>query len=169
VQCLTLVSPNMYPVSLLAPTQVPLSPKLLKTEFSSPFLTFLFLTFFHLFFLFFTVFSCEKVVEKNRFYNFISFDIWQPATDVISASAVPVCFLKREASDLRYRRPSSLKTLVVALARDVVESARMTRRAAVILPKTIGSVLNSQACRSKMRKHIFCNRVLNSWKADQFD
>merc|ERR1712117_714074 len=71
--------------------------------------------------------------------------------DVVTASAVPDCFLKREESDLKYHRPSSLRRHTISLTRDIVESVRETGSAAVILPKTIMNVLSSRACRSELR------------------
>ena len=64
------------------------------------------------------------------------------------------CFLKREESDLKYHRPSSLRRHTISLTRDIVESVRETGSAAVILPKTIMNVLSSRACRSELR-HTF--------------
>ena len=61
------------------------------------------------------------------------------------------CFLKREESDLKYHRPSSLRRHTLSLTRDIVESVRETGSAAVILPKTIMNVLSSRACRSELR------------------
>ena len=61
------------------------------------------------------------------------------------------CFLKREESDLKYHRPSSLRRHTISLTRDIVESVRETGSAAVILPKTIMNVLSSRACRSELR------------------
>ena len=60
------------------------------------------------------------------------------------------CFLKREESDLKYHRPSSLRSHTISLTRDIVESVRETGSAAVILPKTIMNVLSSRACRSEL-------------------
>ena len=69
----------------------------------------------------------------------------------ITASAVPVCFLNREISDLKYHRPSSLKSLVISLTKDLVDALRTTGSNVAILPKTITNVLNSRACRSKYK------------------
>lgn len=61
----------------------------------------------------------------------------------------PECFVRREASELRNNRPSPLKDLILELAREICEILRTTRGGVSVLPRAIGNVLNSQACRSK--------------------
>merc|ERR1719188_2457683 len=71
--------------------------------------------------------------------------------DEVSATAVPECFLKREESDLKYHRPSSLRSHTAALAADIVAAVRETGAAAVVLPKTVMNVLCSRACRTAVK------------------
>lgn len=67
----------------------------------------------------------------------------------IVVSQVPRCFLHREATELNYKRTSPLQTLVIELAKEIVQSLHETHGGLNFLPKAIGNVLKSQACRSE--------------------
>jgi DNA mismatch repair ATPase MutL len=74
----------------------------------------------------------------------------------ITVTRVPECFVQRNQSELKYRRPSSLRNLVTNLFEEISAVMVETRGGFGLLPKTIGNVLNSQACRGKqVNSYIF--------------
>ncbi|TRY73522.1 hypothetical protein TCAL_11996 [Tigriopus californicus] len=65
--------------------------------------------------------------------------------------SAPKCFLKREANELRNRRPSPLKDLIAMLLKDIALTGRTNPGSLNMLPKTIHNVFCSQACRSAIK------------------
>ena len=68
----------------------------------------------------------------------------------IEVTRVPQCFSERHLSESKNRRPSTLRNLVENLLQEFVSVMVETRGGFGLLPKTIGNVLNSQACRGNL-------------------
>ncbi len=87
----------------------------------------------------------NRYLEQVRKFG-VTFD------DSGDVNRVPKCFLRREAVEIKYDRPSPLPHLVSSLLRDVAENLRTTRGASTsVLPKTIHDTLCSQSCRSAVK------------------
>lgn len=70
------------------------------------------------------------------------------AEEGIFTVKVPRCFSQRDQVELKYNRPSPLERLVTDLAKELVQILRETKGGGLgVLPRTIGNVLNSRACR----------------------
>ena len=70
-------------------------------------------------------------------------------SDKVRVTRVPQCFVQRDLSEVKYRRPSTLRILLTNLFEEISTVMVETRGGFGLLPKTIGNVLNSQACRGK--------------------
>ncbi|KAE8586011.1 hypothetical protein XENTR_v10021522 [Xenopus tropicalis] len=69
----------------------------------------------------------------------------------VLVSAVPVCFVEREANELHRRRSTVAKNLVQEFLQEQVELLQMTRRAGGTIPLTVLKVLASQACHGAIK------------------
>ncbi len=65
----------------------------------------------------------------------------------ITVIRVPKCFVERDLSEQKNHRASSLRTSVTNLIEEISSGLVETKGGFGLLPKTIGNILNSQACR----------------------
>ena len=68
----------------------------------------------------------------------------------IEVTRVPECFSEKHFAETKSRRPSTLRNLVENLLQEFVSVMVETRGGFGLVPKTIGNVLNSQACRGNL-------------------
>ncbi|OCT68157.1 mutL homolog 3 L homeolog isoform X2 [Xenopus laevis] len=73
-----------------------------------------------------------------------------PGTLVL-VSAVPVCFVEREANEIHRGRSTVAKNLVQEFLQEQVELLQMTGRASGTIPLTVLKVLASQACHGAVK------------------
>jgi DNA mismatch repair protein MLH3 len=73
-----------------------------------------------------------------------------PAPGQLRVSRVPECFVQRDNSEVKSRRPSVLRGLVESLVDEMCCVMLETKGGLSLLPKTIADVLNSQACRGQL-------------------
>ena len=75
----------------------------------------------------------------------------------VAVTRIPVCFLDRHTTEVQGYRPSSLRGLVTNLLEEIASDVIETGGAVGLLPKTIRNLLNSQACRGTVNKHVRFN------------
>ena len=78
----------------------------------------------------------------------------------ITVTRVPKCFAERELSEQKYHRASSIRTSVTNLIEEIASGLVETKGGFGLLPKTIGNVLNSQACRGNLFSKTMLNRLI---------
>ena len=84
----------------------------------------------------------------------------------IEVTRVPECFSEKHFSETKSRRPSTLRNLVENLLQEFVSVMVETKGGFGLVPKTIGNVLNSQACRGNLCHGTGCHKKVEdvvSW------
>ena len=84
----------------------------------------------------------------------------------IEVTRVPECFSEKHFAETKSRRPSTLRNLVENLLQEFVSVMVETRGGFGLVPKTIGNVLNSQACRGNLCHGTGCHKKVEdvvSW------
>lgn len=70
----------------------------------------------------------------------------------IRVTHVPKCFILREENERKYKRSFSVSRITTILVREIIDKIKSTRGGGLgILPKTIGDILSSRACRGAIK------------------